>query len=128
MASWWYVVSAERKAAKIDGGHGSAGLSVPHGGRQHALAGFLRRREFGRIRLRLADRVDPVRADDRPRLDDGRSMPVASEQLLLLPAGTSGRRSSTTTTSGGSEGTSIAVQRLDPASGQVADVGVTCDG
>lgn len=122
MASWWYVVSAERKAAKVDGGHGSAGLSVPHCGRQHALAGFLRRREFRRIRRRLADRVDPVRADD------GRSMPVASERLLLLPAGTSGRRTSITTTSGGSEGTSIAVQRLDPASGQVADVGVTCDG
>lgn len=127
MASWWYVVSAERMAAKIDGGHGSAGLSVPHCGRQHALAGFLRRREFRRIRLRLADRVDPVRVDDRPKVDDGRSMPVASEQLLLLPAGRSGRRTSITTTSGG-EGTSIAVQRLDPASGQVADVGVTCDG
>ena len=92
------------------------------------MAGFLGRREFRGIGLRLADCVDPARADDRPKVDDGRSMPVASEQLLLLPAGTSGRRSSTRTTSGGSEGTSIAVQRLDPASGQVADVGVTCDG
>ncbi len=100
MASWWYVVSAERKAAKLDGGHGSAGLSVPHCGRQHALAGFLRRREFRRIRRRVADRVDPVRADDLAQRS----------------------------TSGGSEGTSIAVQRLDPASGQAADVGVTCDG
>jgi hypothetical protein len=99
MASWWYVVSAERKAAKLDGGHGSAGLSVPHCGRQHALAGFLRRREFRRIG-------------------------VGWLTVSILCGPTIAQRS----TSGGSEGTSIAVQRLDPASGQVADVGVTCDG